>query len=124
MRSTRRGGGSRRAGQRKSRSRGCRRHATTTDLVGRWQAKHAKDTFELTIDEKNQFAWKATTEGKPPTTISGPMAVAGDALVLESQQQGTMVGRVTSRGPDRFSFAVNGAPPSDEGLTFDRVKGG
>ena len=96
----------------------------TTDLVGRWQAKHAKDTFELTIDEKNQFAWKATTEGKPPTTISGPMAVAGDALVLESQQQGTMVGRVTSRGPDRFSFAVNGAPPSDEGLTFDRVKGG
>ena len=39
-------------------------------------------------------------------------------LVLESKDQGSMVGRVISGGPDEFHFVSTGGPPNDKGLTF------
>ncbi len=94
----------------------------TTDLVGTWHAERDGNVFDLTINEKGEFTWKATPKGKEPATISGQYGVTGDALVMDSKDQGTMAGRVTSGGPDQFQFVIAGGPPGDKGLTFQRVK--
>jgi hypothetical protein len=96
--------------------------APTTDLVGQWHAERDGNAFDLIIDDQGQFTWKATPKGKEPTTISGPYEVTAGALVMESDDQGTMAGRVTSGGPDQFQFVIAGGPPGDTGLTFKRVK--
>jgi hypothetical protein len=96
--------------------------APTTDLIGQWHAERDGNAFDLTIDDQGQFTWKATPKGKEPTTISGPYSVTDSALLMESGDQGTMAGRVTSGGPDQFQFVIAGGPPGDTGLTFKRVK--
>ena len=90
-------------------------------MVGSWRASQEGNKFELTIDEAGKFTWKATPQGKQAMTVSGNYSVAGDALLLESADQGTMAGRVTSGGPDRFQFLMPGGPPSDKGLAFERI---
>jgi hypothetical protein len=91
-------------------------------LIGQWHAERDGNAFDLTVDEKGDFSWKATPKGKEPTTISGQYTVTGSALVMESGDQGTMAGRVKSGGPDQFEFVIAGGPPGDTGLTFKRVK--
>jgi tetratricopeptide (TPR) repeat protein len=94
----------------------------TTDLVGRWLAKGPDATVEMVIDETWQFVWRATPTGKPPVEVKGTVSATSDMLELASKEQGSMVGRVTSGGPDKFTFQMAGSPPSDPGLTFERVK--
>jgi tetratricopeptide (TPR) repeat protein len=96
----------------------------TTDLVGNWQAERDGDAFDLSIDENNQFTWKATPKGKPPITLAGTLAVTGDAILLQSKDQGTMVAQVKSDGTNQFQFIAAGSPPDDKGLAFQRVTGG
>jgi len=84
--------------------------APTTDLVGQWHAERDGNTFDLTIDDKAGFTWKATPKGKEPTTISGQYGVTGNALVMDSADQGTMAGKVASGGPDQFQFVIAGGP--------------
>jgi tetratricopeptide (TPR) repeat protein len=96
----------------------------TTDLVGSWQAQRNGDVFELSIDDNNQFTWKAAPKGKPPITLAGTVAVAGNAILLESKDQGTMAAQVKSDGADQFQFVAAGSPPDDKGLSFQRVKQG
>jgi tetratricopeptide (TPR) repeat protein len=94
----------------------------STDLVGSWRAERNGDTFELAIDENSQFTWKATPKGKPTVTLTGTMATAGDAILLQSKDQGTMAAQVASGGADQFQFIAAGSPPDDKGLSFQRVK--
>lgn len=93
----------------------------STDLVGRWIAKSGDATIELSIDDASQFTWKATPQGKPPIELAGTLASTSDTIVLESKDQGSMVGQVKSGGPDKFMFAMQGMPPGDPGLAFERV---
>ncbi len=94
----------------------------TTDLVGSWAAERDGNRFELTVNEGSQFTWKATPKGKQPITVTGNLTAAGNALALESEDQGTMVAQVKSDGPDQFQFIMAGSPPNDPGLMFQRVK--
>ena len=94
----------------------------TTDLVGTWRAERNGDVFELSIDENSQFTWKATPKGKPTVTLTGTMAAAGNAILLESKDQGTMAAQVKSGGADQFQFVAAGSPPDDKGLSFQRVQ--
>jgi tetratricopeptide (TPR) repeat protein len=94
----------------------------TTDLVGSWRAERDGDVFALSIDENSQFTWKATPKGKPTVTLTGTMATAGNAILLETKDQGTMVAQVKSGGADQFQFIAAGSPPDDKGLSFQRVK--
>jgi hypothetical protein len=94
----------------------------TTDLVGVWRAQRDGDTFDLSIDAESRFAWKATPKGKPPVNLAGTMTTAGDAMLLQSQDQGTMVAQVKSGGTDQFQFVTAGSPSGDPGLSFQRVK--
>ncbi len=93
-----------------------------TDLVGVWRAERDGDVFELKVDENAEFVWKVTPKSGNPVEITGPLAATNDSLILESKEQGTMVAKVTSQGPDAFQFVVSGSPPDDKGLTFTRVK--
>jgi tetratricopeptide (TPR) repeat protein len=96
--------------------------APQTDLVGNWRAKAGNTTIDLAISEDSQFAWKSTQSGKPPVELKGQLASTGNELALESKDQGSMTGSVKSLGPDKWQFALSGAPPSDPGLSFERLK--
>jgi tetratricopeptide (TPR) repeat protein len=94
----------------------------STDLVGTWRAERNGDVFELAVDENSQFTWKAVPKGKQPLNLAGTMATAGDAILLQSKDQGTMAAQVKSVGADQFQFIAAGSPPDDKGLEFQRVK--
>jgi polyisoprenoid-binding protein YceI len=95
--------------------------APQTDLVGAWRAKAGDTTIDLAITEGSQFTWKAVQPGKPAVELKGDLTSTSDELVLESKDQGAMSGSVKSLGPDKWQFALAGAPPSDPGLSFVRV---
>jgi tetratricopeptide (TPR) repeat protein len=93
-----------------------------TDLVGTWKAASGKDAVVLTITEDSKFTWKAMPSGKPPVELSGDIATARDAIALQSEKAGTMAGKVVSKGPDAFDFALAGAPAEAKPIAFQRQK--
>jgi tetratricopeptide (TPR) repeat protein len=92
-----------------------------TDLVGKWRAMAGTTTIELDITENSEFFWKATQSGETPVELKGLINSGADAIALETEDKGTMTGSVKSLGPDKWQFALTGAPPSDPGLSFERV---
>jgi tetratricopeptide (TPR) repeat protein len=96
--------------------------APQTDLVGAWRAKEGDTTIDLTISDDSQFSWKAVQGGKPPVELKGQLSSTNDEIALESAEHGAMTGSVKSLGPDKWQFALTGAPPSAPGLSFERIK--
>jgi tetratricopeptide (TPR) repeat protein len=94
-----------------------------TDLVGTWLAERDGSSFHLTITEDGQFQWKAKPKGQSEISLSGNTSASSDMLILESGDQGSMVARVASGGPDEFQFLAADGPPGDPGLTFKRSAG-
>ena len=93
-----------------------------TDLVGTWKAISGKDTVMLTITEDSNFTWKATPAGRPPVELSGTVETARDAIALNTEKAGSMVGKVQSKGADAFDFTLVGAPKEAKPLEFQRQK--
>jgi tetratricopeptide (TPR) repeat protein len=93
-----------------------------TDLVGTWKATSGKDTVVLTITEDSRFTWKATPAGRPAVELSGTVETARDAIALNTEKAGSMVGNVQSKGSDAFSFTLVGAPKEAKPLEFQRQK--
>jgi tetratricopeptide (TPR) repeat protein len=93
-----------------------------TDLVGAWRAKEGDTTINLTITDDSQFSWKAVQGEKPPVELKGQLSSTSDEIALESAEHGAMTGSVKSLGPDKWQFALTGAPPSAPGLNFERIK--
>jgi tetratricopeptide (TPR) repeat protein len=93
-----------------------------TDLVGTWKAVSGKDTVELTITEDSRFTWKATPAGRPPVELSGTVETARDAIALNTEKAGSMVGNVQSKGADAFEFTLAGAPKEAKPLEFQRQR--
>jgi tetratricopeptide (TPR) repeat protein len=98
------------------------KNAPETDLVGLWRANAGDTNIELSIDELSRFTWRATPEGQASVELSGDLTTANDLLILDTEEQGAMIGQVKSGGPDRFHFVVSGGPPGDAGLTFERQR--
>jgi tetratricopeptide (TPR) repeat protein len=92
------------------------------DLVGTWKATTGKDTVELSITEDSKFTWKATPSGRPPVELSGTVETARDAIALNTEKAGSMVGNVKSKGADAFDFTLVGAPKEAKPLEFQRQK--
>ena len=93
-----------------------------TDLVGTWKATSGNDTIVLSITEDSKFTWKATPAGRPAIELSGDVVTARDAIALNTEKQGSMVGKVQSKGPDAFEFSLAGAPKEAKPLLFQRQK--
>ena len=96
--------------------------APQTDLVGTWLAQSRDTKIELSITEDSQFTWKAGAKDQAPVVLSGQLAASSDGISLETKEQGAIGGTVESKGPDNWRFAMSGAPASDPGLSFARVK--
>ncbi len=93
-----------------------------TDLVGSWIAQAGGTRIELSITEDSQFNWKTSSDNQAPVELTGQLIAAADGIELETTDQGTMAGSVKSIGPDKWQFAISGAPASDPGLSFARIK--
>lgn len=96
--------------------------APQTDLVGAWMAQSRDTKIELSISEDSQFTWKAGTKDQAPVVLTGRLFAGNEGISLETKEQGSIGGTVESKGPDNWSFAISGAPASDPGLSFTRVK--
>ena len=96
--------------------------APETDLVGSWVAQQGETKISLAIGEDSQFIWKTTSPGQSPVELTGQLSAGAEGIELETADQGTMAGSVTSQGPDNWQFAISGAPASDPGLSFARAK--
>ncbi|WP_437187483.1 tetratricopeptide repeat protein [Planctomicrobium sp. SH668] len=93
-----------------------------TDLVGVWKAIAGDTIIQLTITEDSKFTWAATQNGNSLANISGDVAIGENDIQLSNSQQGNMEGSVKSLGENEWQFKVFGAPASDPGLKFERVK--
>jgi tetratricopeptide (TPR) repeat protein len=93
-----------------------------TDLVGSWLAQSGDTQIELAITEDSRFEWKAGPKGKPPVVLKGELASASDGIELKTVEQGTIAGSVKSQGANNWNFSISGAPVSDPGLSFARLK--
>ena len=91
-----------------------------TDLVGAWKATSGTDTILLTISEDSKFSWKAQPKDKPVVELAGTIETAADAIALVSKSAGTMVAKVTPKGPDAFEFGLPSAPKDTKPLLFAR----
>lgn len=97
--------------------------AQQTDMVGQWSARRSDGaTFQFSLNDQGGFDWMVRTKEGKETKFAGTYTFAEDLIVLESTEQGTMIGRVSSEGPDKFQFKLIGGPANDPGLAFQRVK--
>jgi tetratricopeptide (TPR) repeat protein len=95
--------------------------SSSTDLVGNWKATVGDTAITLSIAEDSAFVWKATPAGQPVVELQGQITADNDAIVLVNEKQGSMAGTVKSGGADQWKFILEGAPPDDPGLSFQRV---
>jgi hypothetical protein len=90
--------------------------------VGKWLANSGPTKIELTIAEDSSFTWQVTAEGQPATQLTGQLIASPDGIALDTTEQGTLAGKVQSQGEDAWLFKIDGAPASDPGMSFTRVK--
>jgi hypothetical protein len=91
------------------------------DLVGTWIAELPQGgNVVLTITEESGFTWLVEPQEGERRTIQGTLDVDGDALLLDSPEEGVMTGSAVVKDPNRFSFVLQGGPPGDPGLSFQR----
>ncbi len=94
----------------------------TTDLVGTWVATTGASKVELSITEDSQFTWKATQPNQAPVSLTGNLSGDAEQIELVTANSGTLGGTVQSKGPDSWLLIIAGAPKSDPGFEFKRVK--
>lgn len=92
------------------------------DLVGKWTAASGMTTIELAITEESTFTWKALESGKPAVELAGDFGSNGDAVMLETTDQGTLGGNVKTINSDQWKLLPPGTTDDKAGLTFTRVK--
>jgi tetratricopeptide (TPR) repeat protein len=95
--------------------------AAPLNLIGKWKAHTAaRVRIDLALAEDGRFRWTYARPGKT-NSFDGKHKRAGATLVLEYDNGGTMVGKVTAEGPNRFSFKMIGVAKRDPGLVFEQV---
>jgi len=91
-----------------------------SDLLGSWIAPSPADgTVNLSLGNDGRFAWKFSQANKSQA-FAGKYELAGNTLVLDYDNGGTMVAKVNPDGSSRFTFQMVGGPPNDPGLAFAR----
>ena len=60
--------------------------------------------------------------GRPAVELSGTVETARDAIALNTEKAGSMMGNVKSKGADAFDFTLVGAPKEAKPLEFQRQK--
>ncbi|MBV8127371.1 MAG: hypothetical protein JO114_06840, partial [Planctomycetaceae bacterium] len=93
------------------------------NLAGTWTAEPSADTtIRLTLAGGGHFTWKVTSQGKS-REFQGDETYGNGILTLARSGQDAqppMVGRVTWRDDDHFTFKIMAGLPDDPGLSFTR----
>jgi tetratricopeptide (TPR) repeat protein len=90
------------------------------DLQGSWKAQPAPDvTISLNIEEGGSFRWEVDDHGKKQT-IEGQAGFQDGNLALLQSDGPPLVGKVTQKGVNSFTFAPPGTGDQSKGLTFTR----
>jgi hypothetical protein len=93
-----------------------------TAILGNWTAPSPADgTVNLSLGDDGRFVWKFS-QASNTQNFGGKYELAGNTLVLEYDNGGTMVGKVAPQGPGGFTFQMVGGPPNDPGLAFTRTR--
>ncbi|HEV3302138.1 MAG TPA: tetratricopeptide repeat protein [Planctomycetaceae bacterium] len=91
-----------------------------SSLVGKWSAPApGGGKVDLSLTDDASFKW-SFARGDKSQTFDGKYRLDGSTLVLEYANGGSMVGKVSAEGSDRFSFKMIGGPPNDPGLSFNK----
>jgi tetratricopeptide (TPR) repeat protein len=89
-------------------------------LIGAWSAtRDDGSSFSLALDKDGSFQWDYNGNGES-NSLKGTYTLANDLLVLEPENGGAMVGRVSESADGQFRFQLVGGPPGDPGLTFKK----
>jgi hypothetical protein len=90
-------------------------------LLGNWSAPSPADgSVDFSLGNDGRFNWKFTQAGKAQS-FTGKYELAGNTLVLDYDNGGTMVAKLNTKGPNQFAFQMVGGPPNDPGLLFARA---
>ena len=86
------------------------------EMLGRSTTPSPADgNVDLSLGNDGRFVWKFSQAGNAQT-FAGKFELAGNTLVLDYDNGGTMVAKVGSPGPERFTFQMVGGPPNDPEL--------
>ncbi|HEY2159231.1 MAG TPA: tetratricopeptide repeat protein, partial [Isosphaeraceae bacterium] len=93
----------------------------SADLHGRWKGERDGSTFDLTLDDRGRFLWRAARDGKATANLSGAYTLSGDTLTLRAEDRPPLRVSVTESTPDSFRWKPAGDTHGDPGLGFRRV---
>lgn len=89
-------------------------------LKGSWKAQAASDVaIRLDLGADGTFTWTVTRQGKSQS-FSGEYTYGQGILTLVQKQGAPLVGQVSARGDNAFSFNVPGQGTSEQGPVFTR----
>jgi hypothetical protein len=89
------------------------------NIIGNWTASPSQDNkITLNVGQDGTFTWKVNNKGQE-REYKGTSTLGNGLLTLAPSQGPPMVGHVTWRDPNHFTFQVSGGP-DDPGLTFGR----
>jgi tetratricopeptide (TPR) repeat protein len=89
------------------------------NIVGNWTASPSQNNkITLAVGQDGTFTWKVNNQGQE-RQYTGTSTFGNGLLTLAPSQGPPMVGHVTWRDPNHFTFQVSGGP-DDPGLTFGR----
>jgi hypothetical protein len=91
---------------------------TEEQLQGEWEARRPEGKIELEIDG-DEFAWDYDLD-ENDDEFKGKFILAQDVMVLAAANGSQMVGRVSMKNRDRFTFRLIGADDDDPGIVFER----
>jgi tetratricopeptide (TPR) repeat protein len=94
------------------------------NLVGAWTAQPAPETtITLTFQDKDHFTWKVARQGKEQQFDGTSTYESGILTMVQKQNNNNvMVGNVTWKDDNNFSFKVLGGGPGDPGLSFSKAR--
>jgi tetratricopeptide (TPR) repeat protein len=94
------------------------------NLTGSWIAQPAPDTsISLVFPDQGHFTWTVTRQGKGQA-FNGTNTYDNGILTMVQDQNknNVMVGSITWKDDDHFTFKVMGGGPEDPGLAFTKSR--
>lgn len=86
-------------------------------IIGEWTAEaQGKNSIALDLRDDGTFNWTLNREGKP-AKHTGKYELEGDTLILDFEDGGGMIGKVTETDGG-FKFKLLNGPEEDPGLNF------
>jgi hypothetical protein len=94
--------------------------AAPKSVVGSWMATNDSGVVDLVLREDGAFDWSFSPSDKEakPKQFGGKYELVGSTLVLEYDNGGTMVVKVSEPAAGELKFRMVGGPASDPGLSF------